>query len=492
MTAPRIRPLPGSPLMAYDPQPSLLLDALARPLELNPAMLTLLAQRPQVEVLQLLPANHLALIRACLKQQRAIEQVEASWETRILIWTFIPDPPHNRVLARCREATDQVSSEREAVKARRLYRLIVENTTDLISRHTPDGRFLDASAASWTLLGYWPQELQGQPAQGLFHAQGLAELINRLRDALAQDGYCTMTYRIRHRAGHYLWFETASRAIRETYTGEVVEVVCVSRDITSRVLAEEAQRRLEDELAHTARLVTLGELASGIAHEINQPLAAVVNYASASQRYLQTLSSNPLAAERVAHGLERITLHANHASEVIKRLRAFLRKGRRQVQALDVCEVARGAVRLCAWEANNCQVSIEEQLPDNLPPIYADRVLLEQVLLNLLRNAIDANREAHPGRASTIILAAGLFAERSVEISVRDQGPGVSESELEHIFTPFYTSKAEGLGLGLSMSRSIIEGFGGELLACCMPVGLLMRCCLSLTGPLKTTSGVNE
>lgn len=492
MTSPQVRPPSGSPLLAYDPQPSLLLDAEAQPLELNPAMLTLLTHRPQAEVMRLLPANYIALVRACLKQQRAIEQVEASWETRILIWTFIPDPQLNRVLARCREATEQVLSEREAVKARRLYRLIVENTTDLISRHTPDGRFLDASAASWTLLGYWPQELQGQPAQDLFHAQGLAELINRMRDALAQDGYYTMTYRIRHRAGHYLWFETASRAIRETYTGAVVEVVCVSRDITSRVQAEEAKRRLEDELAHTARLVTLGELASGIAHEINQPLAAVVNYACASQRYLRALDTNPSAAERVAHGLECITLHANHASEVIKRLRAFLRKGRRQAQALDVSEVARGAVRLCAWEASDCQVTIEERLPDNLPPIYADRVLLEQVLLNLLRNAIDANREAHPGRPSMIVLAAGLTGDRCVEISVQDQGPGVSESELEKIFTPFYTSKAEGLGLGLSMSRSIIEGFGGELLAQRMPVGLLMRCCLSRMGPLKTTSGVIE
>src|SRR5690606_31070415 len=272
----------------------------------------------------------------------------------------------------------------------------------LISRHTLDGRFLDASPASWTLLGYWPEELRGSLARELFHAQDLAQLMARARDALEQDGYHTMTFRIRHRDGRYLWFETACRAIRETYTGAVVEVVSVSRDVTARVQAEENRRRLaevvevntdlvlfiqaegsiaylnpaarlalqieegtvpelsalldaadldrlrnegrataeregvwsgevrlqpqggktslpvslvllahnlaggeryyslvardmterelreaqlrrhQDELAHTARLVTLGELASGIAHEINQPLAAVVNYASAS------------------------------------------------------------------------------------------------------------------------------------------------------------------------------------------------------------------
>jgi C4-dicarboxylate-specific signal transduction histidine kinase len=259
----------------------------------------------------------------------------------------------------------------------------------------------------------------------------------------------------------------------------------VARDMTERELRETQQRRHQDELAHTARLVTLGELASGIAHEINQPLAAVVNYANASQRYLQSLDSNPNAAERVAQGLERINYHATHASEVIRRLRAFLRKGQRRMQALDIADVAREAVRLCAWEASNCQVTIEDQLPDNLPPIYADRVLLEQVLLNILRNAIDANREQHPGQSSLIVMAAGLGGSATVEISVQDQGPGVSEAELEQIFTPFYTSKADGLGLGLSMSRSIIEGFGGALQARRQPCGLLMMCRLPLAGPTK-------
>ncbi|NMY71805.1 ATP-binding protein, partial [Pseudomonas sp. WS 5414] len=419
-----------------------------------------------------------------------------------------------------------------------------------------------------------------------------------------QDGYHTMTYRIRHRDGHYLWFETACRGIRDTYTGTVVEVVAVSRDITARVQAEENKRRLaevveanpdpvlfiqpggavtylnpaarrtlglaagqampelaailsqevlqslqqegwscaersgrwsvetrlqppagggsvpvslmllahraasgerfyslvahdqserelreaqqrhhQDELAHTARLVTLGELASGIAHEIHQPLAAVVNYANASQRYLQALDIQPDAARKVAQGLERIAEQATHAAEVIKRLRAFLRKGGRRVQALDLAEVARETVRLCAWEAQASQVTIELRLADNLPPVYADRVLLEQVLLNLLRNAIEANREVHPQQGSHIVLGAEAAAEGGVRISVSDQGPGVSAEQLPQLFTPFYTSKANGLGLGLSMSRSIVEGFGGDLQAQLQERGLTMCCHLPATAP---------
>lgn len=470
----------SAPLLSADPQPALLLDARARPLEFNQALQALLGERSLAQVGELLPVNHLPLVRACLQQSRAIEAVEAQDGARILIWSFIPDVAERRVLARCREATQEIREQREAARARRLYRLITENTTDLISRHTPDGVFLDATPASWTLLGYWPEELRGMAVDGLLHAQDQLQQAKQAREALEQDGYHTMTYRIRHRDGHYLWFETASRAIRETYTGAVVEVVSVSRDITARIQAEENKRRLEDELAHTTRLITLGELASGIAHEINQPLAAVVNYASASQRYLQGVGGDPAGVDKVAQGLARITEHANHASAVIKRLRAFLRKGQRRMQALNLAEVAREAVRLCNWEAGTAQVAVSDLLPDNLPPVFADRVLLEQVLLNLLRNAIDANRELHPDAPSQIRLEAG---ERDGGLAIRviDQGPGVSDEQLGKLFTPFYTSKADGLGLGLSMSRSIVEGFGGALEAYAAEGGgLCLECRLPL------------
>jgi len=470
----------SAPLLSADPQPALLLDAEARLLESNAALQGLLGERALTQVSELLPVNHLPLVRACLEQSRAVESVEAQDGERILIWSFIPDVAERRVLARCREATQEIREQREAARARRLYRLITENTTDLISRHTPDGVFLDATPASWTLLGYWPEELRGMAVDGLLHPQDQLQQAKQAREALEQDGYHTMSYRIRHRDGHYLWFETASRAIRETYTGAVVEVVSVSRDITARIQAEENKRRLEDELAHTTRLITLGELASGIAHEINQPLAAVVNYASASQRYLQGVGGDPVGVDKVGQGLARITEHANHASAVIKRLRAFLRKGQRRMQALDLAEVAREAVRLCNWEAGAAQVAVSDGLPDNLPLVFADRVLLEQVLLNLLRNAIDANRERHPGAPSQVRLEASE-ADGSLAIRVIDQGPGVSDEQMGKLFTPFYTSKADGLGLGLSMSRSIIEGFGGSLEA--FPAeagGLCLECRLPL------------
>ena len=585
-----------SALLDLDPQPTLLLDAGATLRKANPAMLAELNGWPPQSLAVLLPANHAALVSACLGQQRAISDVESQAGERILLWTFIP-AGDDQVIARCRDATVERRAEREASQARRLYRLITENTTDLISRHTPEGCFLDASPASFRLLGYWPEELRGVAVQSLFHPQDRQQLLQQAAQALEKDGYQTMTCRVRHRDGRDLWFEIASRAIRETYTGAVVEIVSVSRDISVRIEAQENRRRLaevveantdlvlftdpdgrltylnrsarralglidvdvvprlrqlldddaqqrldaegwlcaerdgvwqcearlapysggaafpvslvllahsaaggeryyslvardmterelretqqrrhQDELAHTARLVTLGELASGIAHEINQPLASVLNYAAASQRYLHAVDRDPQAAGRVAQGLQRISEQATHAAEVIKRLRAFLRKEPRRLQALSIAAVAREAVRLCAWEANHAQVTIEQRMTDNLPPVYADRVLLEQVLLNLLRNAIDANREQQPGKPSRVLLC-GEQEAGWLLIRVIDQGPGVALEQLDGIFTPFTTSKPEGLGLGLSMSRSIVEGFGGTLQAGPSEAGGLILSC---------------
>ncbi|HDS1777290.1 TPA: PAS domain S-box protein [Pseudomonas putida] len=455
------------PLLAKDPQPSLLLASDASPLALNPALQAWVAEGPELACW--LPANCAALVRACLRQHRAISDVEVQVGERIVLWTFMPDNQGQQVLGRCRDASEERHGAREANRARRLYRLIIENTTDLISRHSPDGRFLDASPAAYRLLGLWPEQLRGMPVHTLLHPRERRQVLRQASAALDQDGYHTMTCRVRQATGDYRWFEIASRAIRETYTGAVVEVVSVSRDITLRIEAQE-------NLAHSARLATLGELASGIAHEINQPLAAVVNYANASQRYLQGLERDPQARERVGQGLQRISEQATHAAEVIRRLRAFLRKGPRRLQALDVAELAGEAMRLCAWEAARDQVQVELRMSAQLPLVYADRVLLEQVLLNLLRNAIDANREQQGERPSRILLCAARDGD-GVLVEVADQGPGVAPERLDEIFTPFTTSKADGLGLGLSMSRSLIEGFGGSLWARAGDNGGLVLCC---------------
>lgn len=477
-----------SPLQDLDPEATLILDRSGGILEQNTAARRLCehCQHPDASIL--LPVNARSLVTACLDQTRAIEAVESRTGDCILLWTFVPLIDRQLVIARGRNATDEIHARDEAARASRLYRLITENTTDLISRHAPDGRFIDATPASWRLLGYWPEELRGKPLDEVFRGASVSQQIQDTRRTLRDDGYATMTLQITHRDGSNRWFEIASRAIRETYTGAVIEVVSISRDITARVESEENNRRLADELAHAARLATLGELASSIAHEMNQPLATIVNFASASQRYLRQAGDNPQMLERVDDGLHRITHHANRASEVIKRLRAFLHKGQKRTAPIAINEVIRNVVRLCQWDADKNGVVIRECLAAPSPVITADPVLLEQVLINLIRNGIDATLEralkatpeanpSHRGRPAEITITSCVTAASETLIEVTDEGTGLDDDGLREMFTPFYTNKPQGLGLGLSMSRSIIEGFGGFLDATPAATGGLTLTC---------------
>ncbi|MDO6440939.1 PAS domain S-box protein [Marinobacter sp. 2_MG-2023] len=457
----------GFSLSDADPQPGLILSADATLLHSNRAAEALQVANRLLSPVDLLPTNTQALVKATMAQVRAIENVEARINNTILMWTFIPSPDSGEVLARGRDATDDVRTHDEAIRSNRLYRLITENTTDLISRHAPDGRFIDATPASWRLLGYSPEELRGKPLEDIFHSDNTARQLMESHVSLRDDGYATMTLDITHVDGSKRWFEIASRAIRETYTGAVVEVVSVSRDITARVESEESRRKLADELARTARLAALGELASSIAHEMNQPLATIVNFASASQRYLKSAETNPEHFERVSDGLKKTIHHANRASEVIKRLRAFLRKGQKRTATVALNQTLANVARLCQWEADKNYVDIV-CAPDACgPSIIADPVLLEQVLINLIRNGIEANEEARgilmSNSGSSLVLSTSVNEAGETLIEVTDEGPGLDDQGIRQMFQPFYTSKPHGLGLGLSMSRSIVEGFGGFL-----------------------------
>lgn len=467
-------------LLPQDPSPSFIVDAQAKVLAANPAAQAL---RPKntAEYAGVLPVNAGALIKSALGQNRVIDQVESRIGATILLWCFIPDDGTQQVLIRGRDATADIRTHEEATRSSRLYRLITENTTDLISRHAPDGRFIDATPASWRLLGYWPEELRGQRLEDIFTGHQTDTLFTETRQKLRDDGYATMTLEITHKNGARRWLEIASRAIRETYTGAVVEVISVSRDITGRIESEEQNRLLADELAHTARLATLGELASSIAHEMNQPLASIVNFASASQRFLKKRDQQPEQLSKVDDGLQKIIHHANRASEVIKRLRAFLRKGKKSMGPVALNTVITEVTRLCQWEADKHGVRVSKQLAQEGPVITADPILLEQVLINLIRNGIEANVDASRSRQGTepskILVSTLINDQNETLIVVTDEGPGLDEEGVRQMFQPFYTSKPKGLGLGLSMSRSIIEGFGGFLDASPAETGGLSLIC---------------
>lgn len=243
--------------------------------------------------------------------------------------------------------------------------------------------------------------------------------------------------------------------------GVVTGVSVFSSDITKRKHAEEAARAHQAQLTHVLRLSTMGEMAAGLAHEINQPLGAIANYATGCVRRLRTGGMQPDDILRI---VEQIAGEALRAGTIIRRLRSLIRKEDSRHDWTDLNELAEDAVRLLAADMRNAGIAVQFALSDALPRVQADSIQIEQVLLNLLRNAMDAMANAAPGRRE-LCIATALVDQGLIELSVRDQGSGLPGGIGDKIFDPFVSTKPNGLGLGLSISRTIIEAHGGRLWA---------------------------
>lgn len=242
--------------------------------------------------------------------------------------------------------------------------------------------------------------------------------------------------------------------------GAVGGLAIFSNDVTDRTRAEAAARQHHAELTHVLRLSTMGEMAAGLAHEINQPLAAIVNYAQGCTRRLR---ANPGDVAVVLPVLDDLATEALRAGEIIRRLRTLIRKEAPRQEWTQVNDVVGDAVRLLEPEARHHQVEVRLQLDPDLPPVLGDAIQLEQVVLNLVRNAIEAMADGEQRRELDVRTARA--GDDAIEVSVRDTGPGLSAAAAEHVFDPFFSTKQGGLGMGLSISRTIIESHHGTLWA---------------------------
>lgn len=252
----------------------------------------------------------------------------------------------------------------------------------------------------------------------------------------------------------------AMLAVGEVQQSNPRRFVGFLHDITRRRQAEEAARQSEARLNHFARLSTMGEMAAGLAHEINQPLTAIATFSQAATRML----ARPEGIERedLSEALDQITAQALRAGEVIKRLRAFVKNREVRHERVDCRRVVEDSRLLLEADARSNNVRLRLQVADSLPPITADPVQLQQVLINLVRNAIDASIDI-PGAHREVILSAKLDGEGMVEVAVADHGHGLSPEAAERLFHPFFTTKPSGTGLGLVISSSIIRAHHGRL-----------------------------
>ncbi|MEB4590382.1 HAMP domain-containing sensor histidine kinase [Candidatus Thiothrix sp. Deng01] len=226
-----------------------------------------------------------------------------------------------------------------------------------------------------------------------------------------------------------------------------------------RLQAEENARQHQADLAHMVRLNTMGEMASGIAHELNQPLAAVANYANACMRMIQAGQE----AQRLLEPLDGIQKQALRASEIIRRLRAFVRKQQPQKTLANIGQIIGDALVLTNTSGSKHNVPLLLELENNLPGIHMDVIQIEQVILNIVQNAIDAMREITSQRRQ-VMVRCFINPDGMVQVDISDTGPGMDANLKEHVFDAFVTTKGQkGMGIGLSLCRSIIEGHGGHL-----------------------------
>lgn len=269
----------------------------------------------------------------------------------------------------------------------------------------------------------------------------------------------TSSYRFIRADGVVVWLEESCRAFFDE-EGKLCRLVGLTSDVTARKLAEEENHRLREELAHISRITTMGELAATIAHEVNQPLGAIISNAQASVRMMS--SGSPDLAE-IKAALSDIVHDGKRATAVIERVRTFLRRGS-EVRPLDVEATIRDVLAFLGGRLEKQRVRVELDLAVKLPKVRADRTQVQQVLTNLMLNAMEA-MERTPTDHRRIRINSRLADRDNIQVSIYDRGIGLPADRIEHLFDPFVTTKSRGMGMGLAISRSIVESHGGSLWA---------------------------
>jgi PAS domain S-box-containing protein len=323
---------------------------------------------------------------------------------------------------------------------------------ELLCIANTDGYFLRLNPSFERVLGYSKQELTAKRFLDFVHPDDLDRTHKIISTLVSQQRVIYFENRYRCKDGTYRWLEWNSAPFGNL-------IYAAAHDVTERLKEEvEAQQRRE-ELAHMTRIAMMGELTTSLAHEINQPLTAIQSNAEAAERFLS--QPQPDLGE-VRQILEDIVRDDRRASEVVRKVRALVRKEKPQLQILDLNETIQEVVGLIRGESLLQGLSITMELSPELKMIQGDRVQLEQVILNLILNSAAAMRNSPPAQRKVIVRTT-MPNGTSVKASVTDFGAGIDENNIERLFEPFYTTKPEGLGMGLSISQRIISAHGGVI-----------------------------
>jgi PAS domain S-box-containing protein len=302
--------------------------------------------------------------------------------------------------------------------------------------------------------GLSPQQASGSGWEDAIHPDDLKRVLQRWRTSQEAGGLLEYEVRVRRGSdGVYRWFQTRARPLYDK-RGKIVKWCAVATDIEDRKRAEQ----LQTDLAHVTRVSTMGELAASISHDLNQPIAASILNADLAMKCLER---NPPDLTQVRERTATILEMGMLASHIIDRLRSLYRKEAPKRESLTFNELIGDMVELLRGQATQHAVSLRTDLGANLPNIHGDRVQIQQVLMNLMLNGIKAMSDT----GGVITVKSQLGESGQIEISVNDTGPGLPVGQADRIFDAFFTTKPQGSGMGLAISKSIVESHGGRIWA---------------------------
>ena len=360
-------------------------------------------------------------------------------------------------------AIERQHSYKRAKSTEWKFRTMADHTYDWEYWQAADGSMVYVSPACERISGYPPQDFMRSP-------ELLVEIIvpedrniwvgHRCNIPRQSETESLLQYRIQHRDGDIRWIEHACQPVFGPQ-GRDLGVRGSNRDITQRQLLRSESEELQTELAHIDRVVTISAMTSALAHEINQPLAAMRSYAQAALRFLDADETDNA---NIRKALQGIVADNKRASAVVNRLRDLVKKKKTHKEKLDINRAIKDVLMLTNSEVVMRNTEIQTDLDPSVPAFYGDAVQLQQVVMNLLTNAMDAMNEV-PVERRTIMITTRLEKTGHLVMSIADAGQGIAPHQLKDIFTPFHSTKAQGLGLGLAISKSIINSFGGSIKA---------------------------
>ncbi len=367
---------------------------------------------------------------------------------------------------------DLKCAEQALRESERGARLAFDGIAGLVSILAPAG---EVEAANRQFLEYFGRSLEwikNWETNNAVHPEDFPRVVDFFTKAMASGSPYQHELRLRRFDGEYRWFEARGVPIRDE-SGRVVRWYVLLTDVEDRIRALARLEQMQSDFAHMNRVATMGQLTASITHEVNQPITAAITYALAARRFLK---AKPPNFHEVDDALCLIVKEGNRAGEVVERVRALIKKVPARKDEVAIDDAIFEVIALTRTEAANNSVSVRTQFAEGLPRVQGDRVQLQQVTLNLIINAIQAMSGIGEGPRELQISIDAVPSEGGVRVGVRDNGPGLSPESLSRLFEPFYTTKPEGMGMGLSICRSIIEAHGGRLWAIpCEPQGALFQ-----------------